>query len=897
MAMRNCKTALLHVAYIAGAIWIGAHELALHNITDSDVYKGPTESLIAYPLNPPVVPSIESIQQSTSTSSIFDAPTFTTTEYVTVTRDDGPTPVPHIHRELSSRNPYANSTFVLGAIPYFVPFFESSYGQTLIHTLSWFSSHPVTKAVYQATASLISFLLYLWSILPGGKQGLNTLALALFLYALQFAYFWDPLARWFSSLFRRRRNGSPSSHNSDPSPPPSPPSGGRPGKDDDESPSNDPKPPKNTSSAGTQTTAHNTKSAQTQTTPHKTKSAQTQTTDLVTEGEQTCLNKLARLRGELAQANARVKAREQIIQGFKNKVSRLDKELLENNKTAKLLRAQIGDVREERESTVQNLQREINRLQAQIDAARSDRQEESDKIKRLKEAHEVQIKELQRNHNKSLDQQGESSSGKAENANSAEERQRLEHQIRDLQGEAQSLREILRQQQDKHTLEVDGAVARGYSQALGELEMTKSRLRQSEETNADLQKKLKRSQGIFAPPTPQVTALRNENEVLRNELAAVKEALSKKEAKEAAAEAQNNQEQALQDCNNKVEALESTNTGLVQQNEALLKREKAARQAEKKARTEAEALQGQVDSLKISLSHAGAGNEAAARLQQDVANMAQRLRDTEEALNTRANELQQDLSQATAAKDTAVRQQQEDAATAQRLRESEGQLQNQISRLEQDLLQARSTYDAAVGQLQQNNDAAVAEAKETLDKLTSALEEANGENKRLRHALSEAQEKNEKILELGRQLETSHNQYADLNRKYEIGGSALQHDYDALKQDYAKQVQNCAAEKKLLEEQAQKKIQYEKQNSEGLRKSVRDLQEKVRELEDTDSSLQNELEMKERANQNLVQANDDLADQDLLKQWNDMSAADANQNDNNNQSPSHDQQMEDKISS
>ncbi|KAH0004937.1 hypothetical protein KCU78_g13142, partial [Aureobasidium melanogenum] len=64
MAMRNCKTALLHVAYIAGAIWIGARELALHNITDSDIYKGPTESPVAYPLNLSVVPSVEPLQQS-----------------------------------------------------------------------------------------------------------------------------------------------------------------------------------------------------------------------------------------------------------------------------------------------------------------------------------------------------------------------------------------------------------------------------------------------------------------------------------------------------------------------------------------------------------------------------------------------------------------------------------------------------------------------------------------------------------------------------------------------------------------------------------------------------------------------------------------------------------------
>ncbi|KAH0403600.1 hypothetical protein KCU89_g1971, partial [Aureobasidium melanogenum] len=854
MAMRNCKTALLHVAYIAGAIWIGAHELALHNITDSDVYKGPTESPVAYPLNPPVVPSVEPLQPSTSTPTIFDASTVTTTEYITVTRDNDPTPLPYIHRGLSSRNPYANSSFVLGAIPYVVPFFKSSYGQAFTHILSSISSHPVTKAICQATASLISFLLYLWSILPGGKQGLNTLALALFLYALQFAYFWDPLARWFSRLFRRRNNKSPPSRGSGPSPPPSPPSSGRPGGDDNGSPSGSPKPPKDTSSAGAQTT------------PRDTRSTETQTTGLVTKGEQNCLNEVARLQGELAslqdelaQAKARaeitISDRDKTIKEYEDTVSTLQNQRTTDGQELRYRNFQNRKLRDERESIAENHRTEIDRLQAQIDAAASNVETESDKIKRLEEAHEAQVRELQTNHdttvqnleseaqrlqtendglrynnerlqneNNALSQQSESSSGTADNANSIEERQRFEGQIRDLQEEVQSLKAALQRQQAEHALEVDRAVARECSQAWTDLEMTKRRLEQSHETVSGLQKQLKKAQGLFAPPTPQVIAL-------RNEVAALKEALSQKEAEDAAvgeqkklsAEAQNEQERALADCNSKVEALKSTNTELTQQNEALLEQERAAKQAEEKAKTDAEALQRQVDSL------ARAGDEAAAGLQQGIADAKKR----EEALKARVNELQQGLSQAEAVRDTAVRQQQEDAATAQRLREFEEQLNGRISSLEQDLLQARNAHAADVRQQQQEKDTASAE-----------IQVANNENIRLQRELSEVQKKNKSMLEegqemlkQGQELEAARNQLANLNQTYKNEGEALLSAHESLKQAYEEQAQRCAAEKSASEERAKKILQHEKQNSDRLRQNVRELNDKVTKLEDQNSEM------------------------------------------------------------
>ncbi|KAG9753529.1 hypothetical protein KCU73_g5866, partial [Aureobasidium melanogenum] len=854
MAMRNCKTALLHVAYIAGAIWIGAHELALHNITDSDVYKGPTESPVAYPLNPPVVPSVEPLQPSTSTPTIFDASTVTTTEYITVTRDNDPTPLPYIHRGLSSRNPYANSSFVLGAIPYVVPFFKSSYGQAFTHILSSISSHPVTKAICQATASLISFLLYLWSILPGGKQGLNTLALALFLYALQFAYFWDPLARWFSRLFRRRNNKSPPSRGSGPSPPPSPPSSGRPGGDDNDSPSGSPKLPKDTSSAGAQTT------------PRDTRSTETQTTGLVTKGEQNCLNEVARLQGELAslqdelaQAKARaeitISDRDKTIKEYEDTVSTLQNQRTKDGQDLRYRNFQNRKLIDERESIAENHRTEIDRLQAQIDAAASNVETESDKIKRLEEAHEAQVRELQTNHdttvqnleseaqrlqtendglrynnerlqneNNALSQQSESSSGTADNANSIEERQRFEGQIRDLQEEVQSLKAVLQRQQAEHALEVDRAVARECSQAWTDLEMTKRRLEQSHETVSGLQKQLKKAQGLFAPPTPQIVAL-------RNEVAALKEALSQKEAEDAAvgeqkklsAEAQNEQERALADCNSKVEALKSTNTELTQQNEALLEQERAAKQAEEKAKTDAEALQRQVDSL------ARAGDEAAAGLQQGIADAKKR----EEALKARVNELQQGLSQAEAVRDTAVRQQQEDAATAQRLREFEEQLNGRISSLEQDLLQARNAHAADVRQQQQEKDTASAE-----------IQVANNENIRLQRELSEVQKKNKSMLEegqemlkQGQELEAARNQLANLNQTYKNEGEALLSAHESLKQAYEEQAQRCAAEKSASEERAKKILQHEKQNSDGLRQNVRELKDKVTKLEDQNSEM------------------------------------------------------------
>ncbi|KAG9963378.1 hypothetical protein KCU61_g3665, partial [Aureobasidium melanogenum] len=818
MALRNCKTALLHVAYIAGAIWIGAHELALHNITDSDVYKGPAESPVARPLNHSVIPSVESLQQSTSISTIFDAPTVTTTEYITVTRDDGPTPVP-IYSGLSSRNPYANSTFVLGAIPYVVPFFKSSYGQALTHILSSISGHPVTKAICQATASLISFLLYLWSILPGGKQGLNTLALALFLYALQFAHFWDPLARPFSRLFRRRNNESPPSYDSGPSPPRSPPSSGRPGGDGNDSPPDSPKSPKETSSTGTQTT------------PLSTRSAETQTADLITEGERNCLNEVARLQGEIARAKTNIQSLEasdqardrdsaalrETISERNNRISSLSKSLRDESAINRELDARIRLFDRDRDADDRNHRSEVNELQAQINTSASELQAKIDEIERLKEAHRAQIKELMTDHDNALSYQSESSSGPAENANNPEERQRSRRQIRVLQEEVQSLRETLEQQQKIHASEVDRAV---------------------EKVRDDSSRQL----------APDFSAL-------REEVATLKEALSQKEAEDAAAgeqkklsvEAQNEQEKALAECHNKVEALESTNTGLMQHNEALLEQEGAAKQAEEKANKEIEALQAQVDSLERSLSLAGAGDEAAAGLQQKVDDMAQRLRDTEEASKVRENELQQDLSQARASRDTAVRQQQEDVATAQRLRESEEQLNGRISSLEQDLLQARNAHAADIRQQQQENEAAALQNDKALNDLTTALQVANNDNIRLQHEFSEVQKKNKSMLEQGlemlkqgQELETVRNQYANLNQRYKEEGDALHSAHESLKQAFDEQAQRCAAEKSVLREQAQKRLEFEKQNSDGLRRSVRDLLDKVRKLEEENSQARGE---------------------------------------------------------
>ncbi|KAG9627811.1 hypothetical protein KCV04_g11312, partial [Aureobasidium melanogenum] len=274
----------------------------------------------------------------------------------------------------------------------------------------------------------------------------------------------------------------------------------------------------------------------------------------------------------------------------------------------------------------------------------------------------------------------------------------------------------------------------------------------------------------------------------------------------------------------------------------------AAKQAEEKANKEIEALQAQVDSLERSLSLARAGDEAAAGLQQKVDDMAQHLRDTEEASKVRENALLQDLSQARASRDTAVRQQQEDTATAQRLRESEEQLNGRISSLEQDLLQARNAHAADVRQQQQENESAAVRNDKALNDLTAALQVANNDNIRLQHEFSEIQKKNESMLEQGREmlkqgqeLETVRNQYANLNQRYKEEGDALHSDHESLKQAYNEQVQRCAAEKRVLEEQAQKRLQHETQNSDGLRKSVRELQDKVSKLEEENSQARGEI--------------------------------------------------------
>lgn len=826
MALRNGRMALFHVAWISGAIWIGARDLARYEIAG--------ESLIAYPLNPPVVSSVEPVQQLTPIPSTFDVPTFTTTEYITVTKYNDPTPVPYVHGGLSSHNPYANSSFVQGAIPYFVPFFRSSYAQTLTHALSWFGNHPITKTMYQAIASLISFLLYLWSVIPGGKQGLNTLAVALFLYALQFAYFWDPLARWLSKFFRRRGNNPPPSNDSGSSPPPPsppPPSGGRPDGHGDDSTSDSPKPPKSPSSTEAQTT------------PGNTESTGAQNTGPVTAGEQSCLDKLTEARAIIA-ARDEALALQQQTTSARNKA--YGKSLREHASRITELEARIRVSDRERNADNQSHRSEINRLQTQNDTTASDLEARIAEIERLKEAHEAQIKELTAEHNNAPSQQSEIVSGTAENANSPEERQESERQIRELQQEVQSLRSTIGQQQTEHAQEINEAVARACAQAWGELTTTKKRLEQSVQTVADLQRQSKGPRGgLFAPPSPRVTAL-------EKEVATLQEALSKQKDEEAAAakehervslEVQNDQQRALKECNNRVEALESTNAGLTQQNEALVEQENAAKQAEEKANTKAEALQGQVDSLQHSLSLAGAGNEAAARLQQEIVGLTQRLKDTKEALDARENELQQ----ARDVNATAARQQQEDAATIQSLRESAAQLTSHISGLQQDLVQARSAHEADVMQHRQQRD----DDSARMQDLTSALQDANKNTEKLQNELKQVQHRNGLLLQEGQKLQIALNASQNLqtaldasqklNQDYKKEGNARQKAHDSLKQAYDEQAQRCAAEKLALEEQAQKILHHEKQNAEGLRNSVRNLQDKISKLEDENSQARQQI--------------------------------------------------------
>jgi hypothetical protein len=646
---------------------------------------------------------------------------------------------------------------------------------------------------------------------------------------------------------------------------------------------------------------------------------------------------LASLQDELAQAKARaeitISDRDKTIKEYEDTVSTLQNQRTKDGQDLRYRNFQNRKLRDERESIAENHRTEIDRLQAQIDAAASNVETESDKIKRLEEAHEAQVRELQTNHdttvqnleseaqrlqtendglrynnerlqneNNALSQQSESSSGTADNANSIEERQRFEGQIRDLQEEVQSLKAALQRQQAEHALEVDRAVARERSQAWTDLEMTKRRLEQSHETVSGLQKQLKKAQGLFAPPTPQVVAL-------RNEVAALKEALSQKEAEDAAVgeqkklsvEAQNEHERALADCNSKVEALESENTGLTQQNEALLEQERAAKQAEEKANKEIEALQAQVDTLERSLLLAGAGDEAAAGLQQEISDVTKR----EEALQTRVDEMQQDLSQARASRDTAVRQQQEDAATAQRLRKSEEQLNGRISSLEQDLLQARNAHAADVRQQQQEKNTASAETQ----KLTTALQNADNNTSRVQHEFLIAQNNNRLLSEELQGLKAAHKESTDLNQRYKEAGDDLHNAHEALKQAHA----NLIAVKQAEEEQAKmnllnaaqenatlhneignlngkiQEMNYENMEAQDV---VTDLEAQVKELQNQVTARDQEIERQRRFNTTLTNNNNDLNHE--LQLNNDLAAAlaaDANQTPSGTQTYAPDQHM------
>ncbi|KAH0166446.1 hypothetical protein KCU67_g4301, partial [Aureobasidium melanogenum] len=340
---------------------------------------------------------------------------------------------------------------------------------------------------------------------------------------------------------------------------------------------------------------------------------------------------------------------------------------------------------------------------------------------------------------------------------------------------------------------------------------------------------------------------------------------------------------------------------LTQRNQALLEQERAAKQAEEKAKTDAEALQRQVDSLERSLSLVRAGDEAAAELQQEIADVTKR----EEALKTRVDEMQQDLSQARASRDTAVRQQQEDAATAQRLRESEEQLNGRISSLEQDLLQARNAHAADVRQQQQEKDTASAE----IQKLTTALQNADNNTSRGQHEFLQAQNNNRLLSEELQGLKAAHEESADLNQRYKAAGDDLHNAHEALKQAHA----DLIAVKQAEEEQAKMNLLNAEQANATLHDEIRDLNGKIQEmnyenmeaqdvvtdLEAQVEELKNqvtardqEIERQRRFNTTLADNNNSLIHElDLNKDLAAALAADANQNPSGTQTSAPDKHM------
>jgi chromosome segregation ATPase len=893
---------------IGGAVFMGAWEVYNHDFSNStDVYRGPGKPSVTLPLNTSIAPSIESLEESTSVSSITEVPTFTTTEYITITQtpkneNNGPTSAPYIYGSMNGRNPYANNSYVQSMIHTIAPIYGNSFVKALVKIIQIVWNNFFIQHIVRLITSVISFGFYLWALLPGGLQGLVELLVG---WSTLFgALIW--LWQW---LFPRGNTAPPA----DGSPPPS--SDGRPGGDGGEPPSGvpgstdasaGPKPSTNTTSAGTQTTT-NTTSTETQTVISN---------STVSQAERDCQRTLQRVRNELEEARASTAANDQTIAHQEQRITDLQQgntdlrqiveglrqshaqdakiieELTELNiergrqesGTITYLRDNVNTFRMQRDKTAELHADEIKDLQAERDTAVTDlesaTESHQEEIKRLNEAHEAEVNEIKSSRDATIEKL------QSEVDDLHRDVEKLEHANEGLRNQNTAYDEEIssnpgtpvstKAAEKRHKLELEEAIAKEKAKARNEVDQLKKKVSQLEkEQQKEKSKKKKTDSSLFASPpedeSEQVRKFREENSRLTG-------LLFKKDATEKqnklSAEAQKEQETALADCNDKVQALENTNTELAKQNEALQstnnqltqqnetlqEQEAQAKDAEEKSRSRADGLQVEVESLKTSLSNAGDGNKAAVQAAED-------LRVAEERSNDRESNLQRQLAQA---RDT-------ENGLENRLSQGELQLQDTQARLE------RSQTDLENTQTALNTTQAELHKSQAEDKrLRGEGQAILNERESLKLRCTTAENERDALRSNNDILQADRAKLQAKNDSLQKGGDELTINYNALQQALAEQHKKCSEEKKQLlqrtraeqerkcneekqklRKEAQAAYDHEKSNGKNLREQLRQQQEQNEELQDEITGLNNEIEMKDKNIANLISTNQGLANQDL----------------------------------
>jgi hypothetical protein len=900
MALRRAGWSLAHAMAIGSAVFMGAWEVYNHDFSNStDVYRGPGKPSVTLPLNTSIAPSIELFEESTSVSSITEVPTFTTTEYITITQtpeneNNGPTSAPYVYGSMNGRNPYANNSYVQSMIHTIAPIYGNSFVKALVKIIQIIWNNFFIQHIVRLITSIISFGFYLWALLPGGLQGLVELLIG-----------WSTLFGgliWLWQWLFPRRNNEPSADGSPP-----PPSDGRPGGDGGEPPSGGPgstdasagpKPSTNTTSAGTQT-ATNTTSTETQTVISN---------STVSAAERDCQRNLQRVRNELGEARATTAANDQTIAHQAQRIADLQQgntdlrqsvadseqrnardakiieELTELNiergrqesGTITYLRDNVNTFRLQRDKTAEVHAKEIEKLEAERDTAvaglESATESHQEEIKRLNEAHEAETNEIKSSRDATIEKLQSDVDDlhrdveKLEHANEALQNQNtaFDEEISSNPGTPASTKAA----EKRHKLELEEAIAKEKAKARSEVDQLKKKVSQLEKEQQKEKSKKKTNSGLFAPPpadeSEQVRKLREENSRLTGLL--FKKDTAEKQNK-ISAEAQKEQETALADCNDKVQALENTNTELAKQNEALQntnnqlteqnetlqEQEAQAKDAEEKSRSRADGLQVEVESLKTSLSNAGDGNKAAVKAAED-------LRVAEERSNERERNLQHQLAQA---RDT------EDGLN-NRLSQGEHQLQDTQARLERsqtELQNTQTALDTTQADLQNTQtafnttQADLQNTRKALNTTQAELEKSQAEEKRLLEEGQRVQNERDKLQELGDKLMVDYNALqqtlAEQHKKCSEEKKQL------LQQTLAEQERKCNEEKQKLKDEAQAANEFEKSNGKNLREQLKQQRTQNEELQDKVTGLNKEIEMKDKNIANLISTNEGLANQDL----------------------------------